>query len=43
MTNRNENATVTGSLFTDEHFQHEDREPLNIWDTPPVSREMMGP
>ena len=42
MTNRNENTTVTESLFTDEHFQQEDPEPVNIWDTPPVSRKVMG-
>lgn len=35
MTNRNENTRATGSLFTDEHFQQDDREPVNIWDTPP--------
>ncbi|NTZ60063.1 hypothetical protein G6L24_07030 [Agrobacterium tumefaciens] len=35
MTNRNENTTSTGSLFADEHFQQTDREPVDIWGTPP--------
>lgn len=35
MTNRNETTTVTGSLFADEHFQQADREPVDVWATPP--------
>lgn len=35
MTNHNEDIAVTGSLFTDEHFKQTDREPVDIWDTPP--------
>ena len=35
MTNLNENTTPTGSLFAAEHFQQADREPVDVWDTPP--------
>lgn len=37
MTNLNENTTPTGSLFAAEHFQQADREPVDVWDTPPPS------
>lgn len=35
MTDNNNPAYETAPLFTDEQFQQADREPVDIWDTPP--------
>lgn len=42
MTDNNNTNFATAPLFTDEHFKQTDRQPVDIWDTPPVSRKMMG-